>query len=207
MSVPNLLHIVIQTKDQHPQAWKDAHTGNAHTDDFILLCAAACHQEDVRIGNNGKRGDPSDISDDALNFMGEGADFDPTRGNMPCTVIDVIGSAGTPQAFPQWAIVTNPAAPVGAAWVQPDTQVIPEPPHVCPPVPPTFPYPDENGAGRIYQSRVKAAYAEAGRTYPDPNDPNGYFWTQRYGYSCRSMPEPDAADKHIKELRAALGLP
>jgi hypothetical protein len=75
--------------------------------------------------------------------------------------------------------------------------------HACPPI---FPYPDENTAGKAFQARVRQAYAEAGRPFPDPNDMDAFRHFQRYGYSARSMPEPDAANKHIAELRAQLGL-
>jgi hypothetical protein len=71
----------------------------------------------------------------------------------------------------------------------------------------TYPYPDELTAGQAYQDRVKATYTEAGRAFPDPADPNAFRHFMRYGYSSHEMPEPDAADKHIAELRSDLGLP
>ena len=43
--------------------------------------------------------------------------------------------------------------------------------------------------------------------FPDPADEDAFRHFMRYGYSCRYMPEPEAADKHIAELRADLGLP
>ena len=139
MNVPNLLHIVEDCKERFPVEWSNAHSGNAHSDDFIKIVAAECHKEDIRFGNNGKRGDPHDMSDDALNFLHpEGPDFDPTRGGLKCYVIDVIGSAGSTDPnkppFPQWVIVSDPAKPVGAAWIEPGEVVEPEPeppPHVC----------------------------------------------------------------------------
>jgi len=77
------------------------------------------------------------------------------------------------------------------------------------PVPPPvgFPYPDENTTVKAYQGRVRQAYNDAGRPFPDPNDSDAFRHFTRYGYSCRSMPEPEAANKHIAELRADLGLP
>ena len=70
-----------------------------------------------------------------------------------------------------------------------------------------YPYPDEPTTGKAYQSRVKATYTEAKRAFPDPNDPDAFRHFMRYGYSTRYMPEPEASDKHIAELRADLGLP
>lgn len=71
----------------------------------------------------------------------------------------------------------------------------------------TFGYPDEPTTIAAYQSRVKATFEEASRSFPDPLDSDAFRWFTRYGYSCREMPEPSAADKHIRELRAELGLP
>ena len=70
-----------------------------------------------------------------------------------------------------------------------------------------YPYPDEPTTGKAYQTRVKATYTEAGRAFPDPADADAFRHFMRYGYSTRYMPEPEAADKHIAELRADLGLP
>jgi len=69
-----------------------------------------------------------------------------------------------------------------------------------------YPYPDEPTTGQAYQDRVKATYTEAGRAFPDPQDEDAFRHFMRYGYSCHEMPEPDAADKHIAELRSDLGL-
>lgn len=67
-----------------------------------------------------------------------------------------------------------------------------------------FPYPDERTTIKAYQERVRAEYEAVGRTFPDPVDSDAYRHFTRYGYSCGSMPEPEAADKHISELRAEL---
>jgi hypothetical protein len=80
---------------------------------------------------------------------------------------------------------------------------------VPPPVDPAtvYPYPDEPTTGRAYQDRVHDTYEEAGRDFPDPADPDAFRHFMRYGYSCHEMPEPDAANKHIAELRVDLKLP
>lgn len=213
--VPNMLDVVEQTKEDFPDAWKRAHTGGVGTEDFIRICAARCHERDPRFGMNGKRGDPQDISDDALNFAGEGADIDPTHGNAPVTVIDVIGGAGGPNPQPQWSIVTNPSAPVLAAWVRPGTvpDVKPKPPEPPPAV--KRAYPDENDYWKKFQDRVKKAYNEAHRQFPDPNDLDSFRRFSRCGFDVdwtinpatgKPLTADEAADKHITELRRELGL-
>jgi hypothetical protein len=67
-----------------------------------------------------------------------------------------------------------------------------------------YPYPDEATTVKAYQKRVHDEYVAVGRTFPDPNDADAFRHFTRYGYSCRTMPEPQAADKHIRELRAEL---
>jgi hypothetical protein len=123
MSIPNGRHIVEQLAAQYPQEWWDAHRpsgGGPKTEAFIRRLAWVLHSTvDPRFGLNGKRGDPADISDDVVCFDGVSVlgDFDPTRGNAPVTVLDVIGGAGGPNPTPQWG-------PVGpsprAAWVRPE---------------------------------------------------------------------------------------
>ena len=207
--IPNLTYVVEQTKADYPEAWKAAHMGGPHTEDFIKICAARMHAIDPRFGLNGKRGNPADLSDDAVNVIGEGPGRTPQ--GVPCQVIDVIGSAGSANAYPTWQPFSNPQDASGA-WVQPgdapapEPEPEPEPPHVCPPVPPTFPYPDENTHGKNFQQRVKQAYTDAGRKFPDPNDQDAFRHFQRYGFSAHEMPESEAADKHIAELRAQLGV-
>lgn len=109
--------------------------------------------------------------------------------------------------LPASQIVYAPPKPdqSGVSDPEPPTGPLP-PPHVCPPVPPSFPYPDENTVGKSFQQRVKQAYTDAGRLFPDPNDQDAFRHFQRFGYSSHEMPEADAADKHIAELRSQLGL-
>lgn len=68
-----------------------------------------------------------------------------------------------------------------------------------------YPYPDEPTTVKAYLDRVRAVYADAGREL-NPNDPEASFWFTRYGFDCGKMPEPQAADRHLAELRDALGL-
>jgi len=126
--VPNKLDHVRSLKDRDPQAWKDAHTGNAHTEDFVRRLAAELHAEDPKWGLVGKRGNPSDIADDTLCYFGEGVGHDPTHGNTPITVVDFIRAAGSVDAAPVWQVFTDPIADAGpAAWVKPGPTTVPVP--------------------------------------------------------------------------------
>jgi len=130
--IPNMLAEVETCKADYPQAWKDAHTGNPRTEDFIRLLAARLHNLDARFGLNGKRGDPKDISDDAINYIGEGPGHDPATG-LPVTVFDVIRGAGGPNPVPSWDRIDQ-AGP--GAWVTPGAVVVPPLPPPQPTQPP-----------------------------------------------------------------------
>lgn len=216
MAIPNMLAEVERLSIKFPQAWKDAHTGNAHTEDFIYLLAAHLHAIDPRFGLNGKRGDPNDISDDVINFKGEGADFDPTDGNAPRTVIDVIAGAGGPNPRPQWAIVSSASHPVGAAWVRPGSapQPDPEPPHVCPEL--KIPGYEELGGDSFYRAMIgvplAADHAVAGQHLND----GSAVWFSRAVYrlmaafiKANGQPiDPTSEIKIVRnEWRQILGLP
>lgn len=121
MSIPNYRDVVADLARAHPDEWHAAHRGGPDTEAFIRRLAWVLYQRDPRVGLNGKRGNPNDISDDALCYDGvsEKGDTDPTRGGVPVTVLDVIGGAGGPNPTPQWGAV-GPATPHPyAAWVQP----------------------------------------------------------------------------------------
>lgn len=196
MACPNYLADVERCAQENPEAWMNAHTGNDQTEDFIRILAAQLHAKDDRVGLNGKRGNPDDISDDALNVL------DPVDGpgltpeGDKCWVVDVIIGAGGPNPTPTWNPFPDAESSTGA-------HVVPGPP----PRAESYPYPDENTAGKAFQDRVHDTYAEAGRDFPDPTDPEAFRHFMRYGYSSHEMPEPEAADKHIAELRTLLGLP
>lgn len=195
--IPNMLAEVEKMKRKFPQAWADAHTGGPHTEDFIRILAAHLHLIEPRFGNNGKRGNPNDLSDDALNFKGEGPGHDPTNGNMPVTVIDVIGAAGSPGAYPTWQVFDTLPGP--GAWVQPKPVVAPQPP----PAPVLPPYPGDpvfDGVGVA----LFADYALAGQ----PPNPQMGRWFGRTVYDyLTGMPMDQSIAKHRKEWRELLGLP
>lgn len=197
MAIPNMLDEVKRARIRYPEAWKNAHTGNSQTEDFIKLLAKDLHKIDARFGLNGKRGNPLDLSDDAINYIGEGPGHDPLT-LQPITVFDVIRGAGGPNPQPSWDRVDQDGP---GAWVDPNK--IPTPP----PIPtPGFPYPDEQTSGKLFLARVVKAYADAGRTFPDPGDKEAYWHFSRFGYSCSKMPSEQAIEKHIGELRSALGV-
>lgn len=188
--IPNLLSEVEACKREHPEAWQHAHTGSARTEEFIRLLAARCHAISPRFGLNGKRGNPDDISNDCLNFKGEGPGYDPTNGNTPVTVIDVIGSAGSPAAYPTWQVFSNLSGP--GAWVKPSAAA--QPPSTSYPGDETF---DQIGA------ILWADYAEAGRV---PDAAVGrWFGRTTFDYLA-GMSMADSIKKHRAEWRSALGL-
>lgn len=149
------------------------------------------------------------FAEDAICFTADSND----RQN----VVDLINGAGAPGASIGGAVKERRPNNV---WVKPQALnseqlaylksggMPPDPTE--PPIPPpsaSFPYPDEPTAVLNFQKRVKAAYNSIGRIFPDPNDSDAYRHFSRYGYSCSKMPEPEAANKHIKELRQELGAP
>jgi hypothetical protein len=192
--IPNLLSEVEACKREHPEAWQHAHTGSARTEEFIRLLAARCHAISPRFGLNGKRGNPDDLSNDALCFKGEGPDH--LADGTPATVIDVIGAAGTPGAVAQWAIVSKIDTPIKTAWIKPgDVPVRPSPPAL-----PSYPGDaifDEVGA------LLFADYAQAGRV-PDPQA-GRWFGRTIYDYLA-GMTLENSIKKHRAEWRSALGL-
>lgn len=77
-------------------------------------------------------------------------------------------------------------------------------------------YPDENTYWKGFQDRMKRAYNDAGRQFPDPNDSDAFRRFSRCGFDIdftinpatgRPLTASEAADKHIAELRRELGLP
>lgn len=116
----NMINVVAEMRDRYPEAWRNAHTGNAQTEDFIRLLAWELHSKhDPRWGLNGKRGNPEDVSDDVVAWNGEGTARDKTRGFAPMEIIDCIGGAGGPNPTPAWNVGPGGPGDVGA-WVQPD---------------------------------------------------------------------------------------
>jgi hypothetical protein len=144
MSIPNGGDLVAQLARDYPDDWRNAHTGNARTEDFIRRLAWVLHSTvDRRFGLLGQRGDPGRIADDCVLWLGEGPGHDPTRGNAAVSAFDVIVGAGGPNPRAGWGFIDQ-AGP--AAWVQPapvgngSSEPVPPPiTPVPPPIPPTSP--------------------------------------------------------------------
>jgi len=192
--IPNMLVEVENCKRLYPVAWANAHTGNAQTEDFIRILASNLHAIDARFGLNGKRGNPNDISDDAINYIGEGPGHDPATG-QPVTVFDVIRGAGGPNPQPSWDAINLPGP---GAWVKPMPVVAPPAPSPALPPYPGDPVFDEIGVALF------ADYALAGQ----PPNPGMGRWFGRTTFDyLAGMPMADSIKKHRAEWRAALGLP
>ena len=126
--IPNYLEHVKAAKDRYPEAWRHAHVdGDPLKREWIKLLAADLHAIDARVGCNGKRGNPNDLSMDALNVL----DPDDGPGRTPdgkrCWVVDVIGGAGGPTPQPIWNAFDDPGASSGA-WVKPGPAITLMPP-------------------------------------------------------------------------------
>jgi hypothetical protein len=164
---------------------------------FVDAVVSALHARDERWGHLKKSAAQTQIH-------GHGEDSALYLSDTPgqSQAVDFIGGAGGPNPQPGW-IVDSPRYSA-SDWLDPTqhgAQAVPGPP-----VPVLYPYPDENTTGRAFHARVKQVYADANRLFPDPNDADAFRHFMRYGYSARTMPEPEAADRHIAELRQQLGV-
>lgn len=212
--IPNLKPLIEPLTTRFPAAWAKAKAPHDDGEFNARVCAVLHYEQGMtEVGRNGKRGDPKNLSRDVINWKGTadepGPNPDPT-GQAPHggTIIDFIANHESSSAH-IWQGYPDPSGP--GAWVKPLTLAQidngGETPTPQPPQPPSFPYPDEGTAVLAYQNRVKKAYNDVGRIFPDPNDSDAYRHFVRYGYSCHEMKEPDAQNKHVKELRAQLGAP
>lgn len=116
MAIPNCQHIVAQLAGEYSVEWREAHTSSPNAEKFIRRLAWVLHSTvDPRFGLNGKRG-TSTLSQDAINWIGEGPGNDPATGKA-VTVIDVIGGAGGPNPTPAWQAFSDLPGP--GAWIKP----------------------------------------------------------------------------------------
>lgn len=131
--IPNYLEDVKAARSKYSDAWDHAHiAGDPRRHEFIKLLARDLHAKDPRVNLNGKRGNPNDLSMDALNYLCEPSDSaGRTPEGLPCAVIDCIGSAGIPTQYPIWSpfttLVEGSGAPVSpnAAPIQPPAPAYP----------------------------------------------------------------------------------
>jgi hypothetical protein len=122
MAVPNHFQFVVETANKYPREFREAHTNGPNTELWIRLLAYEMHTKlDPRWGLNGKRG-TTVLSQDAINWKGEGIGFDPSDGDRRITVVDVIGAAGGPDPRPAWQVLNDPTVESHRAagrWIQP----------------------------------------------------------------------------------------
>ena len=116
--------------------------------------------------------------------------------------VDIVGGAGGPNPKPAWQ--ADAPRYSKSDWLDP-TEHGTSPSAPLPP-PQQFPYPDENTIGKAFQAGIKKAFKDAGRAFPDPNDEDAFRIFIRFGYSAHEMAAQTAADKHVTELRAQLGV-
>lgn len=165
---------------------------------FVDACVAALHGLDERWGHLKKKSGQSQLH-------GHGEDSALYLSDEPgqSQAVDFIGGAGGSNPQPSWS-VDDPRYSE-SDWLDPFNHGVGTP--TPPPAQPGFPYPDESTAVKAYEQRVKKSYNAVQRKFPDEADSSAFRHFSRYGFSARGMPEPDAANKHIAELRAELGAP
>src|SRR5688572_21297300 len=117
--VPSQKARIEQLARDNPNTFACAHTPAPCGHNFVKLVACKLNPEPSEgpWGVNGKRGNPNDLSYDALNYRGVGPGTDRTTGGA-VTVIDFIVGAGAPGARVDWNAFDDPVASSGA-WVKP----------------------------------------------------------------------------------------
>jgi hypothetical protein len=115
---PNCQRVVEALAKDYPHEFADCHKPDLgdRAWAFIKRVAWVLHSTvDVRFGLNGKRGNTSDPSMDAVSFR------NPASAAGGVEVIDVVGGAGAPGARPGWFDVTDATVRAGTvgAYIQP----------------------------------------------------------------------------------------
>lgn len=208
--IPNYFEDVKAAKTNYPDAWKHAHiSGDPRTLEWIKLFAKDLHAKDPRANLNGKRGDPKNLSADAINYLCDKEDSDGrTPDGLPCVVVDVIGGAGGPNPTPGWNVFTTLVEGSGA----------PVDPTVSGPVPPPvikIPSYADLGDDAFFRNHIgiplQADMAQTGQPLNDGSS----VWFSRITYSllvamikAGGPVDPAPIVKvHRNEWRAILGLP
>jgi hypothetical protein len=129
---PNRIDVVQRVNAARPGLILNAHA-------FTEAVACELRAEDSKWGRNGKRGNPNDPSEDALAWQNQAVPWG-------CSIVDIIGSAGSPDARPAWIDQTRRTAELGTVGVLvvPNCAGVPPPVIEPPPVtepPPTTPPP------------------------------------------------------------------
>lgn len=129
---PNCRLIVEALAREYPQEFKDCHRpelGGGRPWAFIRRVAWVLHSTvDIRFGLNGKRGNVSDPSMDAVSFRNP-------NGPGGVEIIDVVAGAGGSHASAAWIDVTQATAAAGTtgAYIAPEPVTGTVPPPVVPP--------------------------------------------------------------------------
>ena len=194
MSIPDFRHVPRKLFDTGLFDLK-THEGQGA---FVDACVSTLHALDENFGHLKKKPGQTQVhghgEDATLYKLGDGT----------AQAVDFIGGANGPNPQPGWGVDSSGPIYKDSDWLNPTQHA----PAVVPPQPPTgvFPYPDENTLGKAFLARIKQAYTDARRTFPDPNDPDSFRHFVRYGYSAHEMVEREASDRHVKELRSQLGV-
>jgi hypothetical protein len=201
--IPNLKPFIEPLTTRFPAAWAKAKAPHDDGEFNARVCAVLHYEEGmVAVGRNGKRGDPSNLSRDVINWRGEGPNPDPVNGGFG-TIIDFIGGHESPSAG-IIQITPDPNGP--GAWVQPLTLAQIDAGTGPPPQPdPVQPYPDEPSWWEgVFDAEVAKRYASKGQAFPNPRSAR---WSNRTAYDIRGgMTKEASMEKHLKELDAELGL-
>lgn len=211
--IPNYEDEVAAAIQKYPDAFAHAHVdGDPRRYEFIKLLAKDLRAIDLRVANNGKRGDANNLSMDALNILCTAAESDGrTPDNRPCVVVDVIAHAG---ARPPYS-GSNPAPK--AAWGVYKTKVEGSGAHVVPavqepdppPPPPAKTYPGDH----VWDAVGKVLFADYARGAQDPNEGMGR-WFGRVIWDATEGDETgtvltiqESITKHRKGWCSVLGIP
>lgn len=210
--IPNYEDEVAAAIQKYADAFAHAHVeGDPRRYEFIKLLAKDLRAIDLRVANNGKRGDANNLSMDALNILCTAAESDGrTPDNRPCVVVDVIAHAG---ARPPYS-GSNPAPK--AAWGVYKTKVEGSGAHVVPAVqepdpPPSTskPYPGDHVWDAVGEM-LFADYAEA-KQAPNPQMGRWFgrvLWDATEGDETGTvLTVPDSINKHRPKWRGVLGIP
>lgn len=203
--IPNKRSVVEQLARDNPNTFACAHTEAACTANFVKLVACKLNPEpsEGKWGLNGKRGNPNDLSLDVIDYRGEGNGTDPTDGNKPVAIIDIIVGAGGATPSVGWNVIAEPGP---GAWIRPrckgDVWDAAEP--TPPPVVIKPPYPGDPHGTAIGEA-LFADYLAAGQ--PANTGMGVWFWRTAWDAAVEGLTTEASIKKHRNEWRAILGLP
>jgi hypothetical protein len=131
--------IINEVKAKYPAEWRNAHrdypqrTADAkeRATRFMRLLVATLNKTDSNYGLNGKRGNGTDLSQDAISYKSQDAIARKAGGVY---IIDVINGAGGTNPQPAWTDVTQATVDAGTIgkWVFQDSSVLADDPEPDP---------------------------------------------------------------------------